>query len=90
MKLAAYYKKKREVVVLAPYLEPERYQKMYVVKDYFDGNFDRRILEPNVIYSGHAFTKNFYGAMAPEIEMMKPDKYLYHKYDKMFCINSFY
>ena len=38
MKLAAYYKKKREVVVLAPYLEPERYQKMYVVKDYFDGN----------------------------------------------------
>ena len=88
MKLAAYYKKKREVVVLAPYLEPERYQKMYVVKDYFDGNFYRRILEPNVIYSGHAFTKNFYGAMAPEIEMMKPDKYLYHKYDKMFCINK--
>ena len=88
MKLAAYYKKKREVVVLAPYLEPERYQKMYVVKDYFDGNFDRRILESNVIYSGHAFTKDFYSAMAPEIEIMKPDKYLYHKYDKMFCINK--
>ena len=46
------------------------------------------MLAPNVKYSGHAFTKDIYSAMAPEIEMMKPDKYLYHKYDNLFCINK--
>ncbi|MBQ4060567.1 MAG: hypothetical protein IJD46_00935 [Bacilli bacterium] len=88
MKLAAYYKKKREVVVLAPVLEPERYQKMFVVKDYFDGEFDKRILAENVTYSGHAFTKDSYSPMAEEIERTKPDKYLYHKFDSIFCINK--
>jgi hypothetical protein len=85
MKLAAYYKKKKEVVVLAPQLEPERYQKMYVVKDYFDGNFDKRIFLPNVEYHGHAFTKDNYISLPEEIELCRPDKYLYHKFENLFC-----
>lgn len=88
MKLASYYKKKKEVVVLAPKLEPERYQKMYVVKDYADDNFDRNILESNVTYSGHAFTKEFYSPMPDEIEICRPDNYLYHKFDYLFCVNK--
>ena len=37
MKLSTYYKRKKEVVVLAPVFEPERYSTFIVRKDYNDG-----------------------------------------------------
>lgn len=80
MKIASYYKNKKEVVVLAPTLEPERYSHFIIRKDYNDGNFDRQIFKDNVEYGGHAFSKNNYVSIPEEIQLMKPDKYLYNKY----------
>ena len=55
MKLSAYYKKKREVVVLSPYFTPERHQKFHLRKDFDDGNFIMGIEKiPNLEYGGYA------------------------------------
>ena len=39
MKLATYYKRKREIVQLSPIFQPERYTKFIMRKDYYDSNF---------------------------------------------------
>lgn len=88
MKISTYYKQKKEIVVLAPQLEPERYQQMFVVKDYDDENFDRHILQPNVHYRGHAFSHENYIPLKEEVEIVRPDKYLYYKFKDKFCINK--
>lgn len=79
MKLSAFYKTKKEVVVLAPQLEPERYSKFYFRKDYNDGYFDRQIFMPNVDYGGHAFSGEKYVTLPEPIQLIKPDKHLYDK-----------
>ena len=56
MKLSTYYKRKKEVVVLSPTLEPERYTHFIFRKDYNDGNFNKNIFLDNVEYGGHAFS----------------------------------
>ena len=48
MKLSTYYKRKKEVVVLSPTLEPERYTHFIFRKDYNDGNFNKNIFLDNV------------------------------------------
>ena len=61
MKLSAYYKKKREVVVLSPSLTPERHQKFFLRKDYDDGNFPTGLEKvPNLEYGGYAFSNGIY------------------------------
>ena len=73
MKLSAFYKTKKEVVVLAPQLEPERYSKFYFRKDYNDGYFDRQIFMSNVDYGGHAFSGEKYVTLPEPIQLIKPD-----------------
>ncbi len=80
MKLSAYYKKRKEVVVLAPELEPERYTHFIFRKDYDDGYFDKQIFLSNVDYGGHAFTKAKYKSLPEFIQLTKPDKHLYDKF----------
>lgn len=80
MKLSTYYKSKKEVVVLAPKLEPERYTHFIFRKDYNDGNFNKLIFSNNTEYGGHAFSKNVYNSLPEDIQLVKPDKYLYNKY----------
>ena len=54
MKLSAYYKKKREIVVLSPSFTPERHQKFFLRKDYDDGNFPLELnVTKNLEYGGH-------------------------------------
>ena len=78
MKLSAYYKKKREVVVLSPSFTPERHQKFFIRKDYDDGKFISGLEKiPNVEYGGYAFTNGVYTPLPPEIEIMHPDTSLY-------------
>lgn len=48
MKLSTYYKRKREVTVMTPFFEPEKYTTFIVRKDYNDGEFDKKIFESNV------------------------------------------
>lgn len=88
MKLSAYYKKKREIVILAPSFTPEKNTQFFVRKDYNDGNFPRRMQNyKNVDYGGLAFTDNVYFPLPEEIEKMKPDTSLYTNMEKAF-LNS--
>lgn len=83
MKLSAYYKKKREVVVLSPSFTPERHQKFFMRKDFNDGSFPLGIEKtPNLEYGGYAFTNGMYVPLPPEIEMMRPDPQLYANMEK--------
>ena len=83
MKLSAYYKKNREIVILSPNLTPERHQKFFVRKDFDDGNFPLGLEKiPNIEYGGYAFTDGIYVPMAPEIEVMHPDTSLYANMEK--------
>lgn len=83
MKIAAYYKKHKKIVVLLPELDLHRHEKIYVVKDYDDGIFDKKILAPNVEYRGHAFSKEKYVPLPLDIELTRPDKNLYQKIRRM-------
>ena len=61
MKLSAYYKKKGEIVVLAPSFTPERNTKFIYRKDYDDGEYPLALTTTkNVEYGGLAFSNNVY------------------------------
>ena len=78
MKLSAYYKKQREVVILSPLFTPERHQKFFLRKDYDDGNFPMGLGKiPNLEYGGYAFSNGIYTPLPLEIEIMRPDTSLY-------------
>ena len=61
MKLSAYYKGKREIVILSPSFTPERHQKFFYRKDYDDGIYPNNLTRvDNVEYGGLAFSNNTY------------------------------
>ena len=76
MKLATYYKQQNQIVTLAPKLEPERYTKFYVRKDWDDGIYPKEFFKNNVTYGGRAFANN-YIPFSEDIEMAIPDTHLY-------------
>ena len=82
-KYAAWRKKKRDIVVSAPVLEPTMYTKTFVRKDYDDGLFDKKLLLPNVEYGGRAFSEK-YKPFDLEIERIEPDFSIYEKYKQMY------
>ena len=83
MKLSAYFKKEREIVVLSPHFTPERHQKFYLRKDYDDGNFIMGLESvPNLEYGGFAFTNGMYVPLPKEIEILHPDTSLYDNMEK--------
>ena len=89
MKISAYYKSRYFLTSFSPTLEPEKYGKFIVRKDYNDGNFPNILYkEKNVEYGGYAFTGGIYIPLDPKIESMSPDTELYRKYEKKFCINK--
>lgn len=71
MKIASYYKKKGEIVILSPSFTPDRHQKFFFRKDYEDGNYPFGLMRtPNVEYGGLAFSNNIYQPLPLEIERM--------------------
>lgn len=80
MKIAAYYKKKREIVQLSPHIRPEMYTKFFFRKDYDDNYFHRVLTEPNVFYGGYAFHPGKYVPMEYDIEVTPPDTTIYAKF----------
>lgn len=83
MKLSAYYKKKREIVILSPEMTPDRHQKFFLRKDFNDGKFPAGLEKiPNLDYGGYAFTNGMYVPMTTEIETMRPDASLYSNMEK--------
>lgn len=84
MKLAAYYKRRNEIVILAPTFTPEKYTKFYYQKNYFDRRFINDLNLDNVEYGGLAFTNNVYVPMDIEIEKQVADTFIYNKYMKTY------
>lgn len=83
MKISAYYKKKREIVILSPTFAPERHELFYYLKDYEDGDYPLSLTtEKNVKYGGYAFTNGVYNPLPEEIEIMQPDTSLYSRMEK--------
>lgn len=83
-KLYTYFHNKREVAVLTPRLEPERYTHFYIRKEYNDGIFPKSIFLPNCNYGGRAFTPTKYSPLLPAIERTIPNMHLYDKYIDYF------
>ena len=78
MKLSAYYKKRREIVIFSPSFTPDRHSKFFIRKDYYDGNFPKGLeLYSNIEFGGRAFNPECYVPLKEEIEVMRGDKILY-------------
>lgn len=78
MKLSTYYKRKGEIVSLAPVFKPQRYTKFIYRKDFFDNDFRKEIFTtPNIEWGGQAFSGDRYIPLDEKIEQLKPDVYLY-------------
>ena len=85
MKLAAYYKKKKEITIFSTELNPERYTKFFYRKDYYDGTYPIKLANKgNVVLDGYAFHPEIYFPMEMEVELTPPDKTIYLKYEKFF------
>lgn len=78
-KLAAYEKKKRNIAVFNNLFEPERYTKSYFRKEYNDGLYDQKILQPTVEYGGRAFSDT-YQQLPLEAEYIEPDFEIYRRF----------
>ena len=83
-KLAGYYKKNKQITVMAPNLEPDRYTQFFIRKEYDDGLYVPQLFLPNVTYGGRAFNPTKYAPMAEEIEFSKPDFTIYDKYVDLY------
>lgn len=79
-KLVTYYRNHNDIALLAPALEPKRYTKFIVRKEYNDGNYPREIFFPNCEYGGRAFNPTQYKPLASSIEKTIPDMHIYDKY----------
>lgn len=84
MKLAAYYKKKREIVVLSPDYAPERYSNFILRKDDLTQKFPPHLLQyNNLTYGGRGFSSGNYIPLDLEIEKMKADASIYTAFDEV-------
>lgn len=83
MKLATYYKQKRDIVKLAPILDPYKYTKFIYRKDWDDGDYPKEIFLDNVVYGGRAFGGE-YKPLDLDIERAIPDTYLYQGFINEF------
>ena len=89
MKLATYFKRKREITIMAPSFAPERYTHFYYRKDFNDGKFRHDLNQySNLIYGGFAFSNNHYVPLLEEIEQCAPDVSIYERYKDLFIENS--
>lgn len=83
MKLATYYKQKKDIVKLAPIFDPYKYTKFIYRKDWDDGDYPKEIFLDNVVYGGRAFGGK-YKPLNLDIERAMPDTYLYQAFSKEF------
>ena len=78
-KLVAYYRNHNDIAVLSPALEPTRYTKCIIRKEYNDGLFPKTMFLPNCEYGGRAFNPQ-YKPLAEKIESTVPDMHIYDRY----------
>ncbi len=90
MKMSTYFKKKREITIMAPSFCPERYTHFFYQKDFNDGIFPKELNQyKNVTYGGFAFSNNNYVPLKEEIEMCIPDTSIYERYKDDFVEDTF-
>lgn len=89
-KIAAYYKKKREIVVLSPEFNPDMYNRFIIRKDYDDRDYSYFTNLSAIEYGGLAFSNNVYIPMDLNIEKSPPDVSIYERYRNIFCKNKNY
>ena len=91
MKLATYYKRKNEIVVLTPSIQKDRYSTTFLRKDYDDGIFiPNPSSYPNLVTGGLAYSSGHYVPMDTDIERCCADTSIYSRVAPMFCKNQFY
>ena len=78
MKLSTYYKRKREIVGLAPNFSPHLYNNFIVRQDFYNPHM-QSWKGKNVEFGGRAFDGDTYKPLPLEIERMKPDISLYSR-----------
>ena len=78
MKLSSYYKRKREIVGLAPNFSPHLYNNFIVRQDFYNP-YMQSWKGKNVEFGGRAFDGDTYKPLPLEIERMKPDISLYSR-----------
>ena len=78
MQLAAYYKKNKNLVnVIRSEDKIPFFARVHYIKDYPVDKFPKFIQEPNVEYSGRAFSENIYIPFKDDIRHIAPDTTLY-------------
>lgn len=82
-KFVTYYRRQGDIALLVPKLEPERYTKFIIRKEYNDGIFPREIFQQNCEYGGRAFNPTRYQPIG-KAENVVPDMHIYDKYLKYF------
>lgn len=89
MKMAAYYRQKREITVMSPLFQPDKFTTFYFRKDYDDGRYPRKLRDfNNVEKGGYAFSRDKYSPLPIEIEKTIPDTTIYNTMKKQFCTNK--
>lgn len=83
-KLCTYFYNHHEIAMLAPKLEPAKYTKFFVRKEYNDGIYPKSLFLPNCEYGGRAFTPEHYSPLAQDIEKTIPNMHIYDKYISNF------
>lgn len=85
MKLATYFKKKKEITTMAPSFSPDHYSQFYYRKDFNDGILPKNLNQfSNIQYGGLAFSNNKYVPLAEEIEQCAPDTSIYDRHENIF------
>lgn len=79
MKLAAYYKKNHQLVIMTPEFTPYKHTNYFFRQDYNDGIFPDISQADNVEYGGLAFSNGIYIPMDISIETCIPDTSIYYK-----------
>lgn len=82
-KLVTYYRNHHSIATLLPRIEPEKFTKFYIRKEYDDGVYSDSLFLPNVIYGGRAFAPT-YAPLDGAIERTIPDMHIYDKYVSYF------
>jgi len=78
MKLSSFYKRKREIVGLAPSFSPERYSNFIVRQDFYNP-YAHWKPSKHIVFGGRAFDGETYKPLPPEVECMKADISLYSR-----------
>lgn len=79
-KLVNYYRKHNDISLLVPALNPQRYTKFIIRKDYNDGIYPSNLFSQNCEYGGRAFNPEKYVPLDSKIEATAPDMHIYDKY----------